>query len=458
MEAGPSDVMAWLDEGLLKPLESIFYEGPPTYSWKNVHWWLQRHAWVFLYPSNEQCSTLQCCCRCCSSLAVQEAAFAALQGHRDHKALVYLAFPAAGAVEPVKGVLGVTGASTSNVVQRSSACAVLALLSALSPALQAPSDLKLITVHTISVALLHLLHYCFVVQACSNTAANRNQSSPEVVARHTPAQLVAPARVDSAGAGLTGRGAAQDGQALIQKVSSIAQQELLAMVRGVMRATDELDTSAVAVANALCLCLAIFCERFDAAASKATATIIRSGGSFAILLFFICALVETLKCWAGAEDLIRLLAIKQLRMPQLLLKMSELDTVYPTYSGAMYLALQLVRQEIRGSTPMERSFRALCRHHNVHTNLETMLPRYSFGGHFEILMLPCALRLLAVFAVQLPGQDTPVLPGAEAYGNAAVAYFDAGDFEPSALGEACTAACDTQKCRACPTDMLWPLL
>ena len=198
-------------------------------------------------------------------------------------AVVWLAFPVAGAVESVEGVLGVTGPSASNVVQRSSACAVLALLSALSLALQAASDSKVLIVRTISVSLSHLLHCCLVVQACTTTAADNTQSLPEVVPQHTPAQLVAPTSINSAGVGLTGRCVSQDGQALMQKVIGIAQQELLAMVRDVMRSKNELDTSAVAVANALCVCLAKFCESFDAAASKATATIIISGESFAVL-------------------------------------------------------------------------------------------------------------------------------------------------------------------------------
>ena len=225
-------------------------------------------------------------------MAVQETTFAAFQGHRDHKAVVSLAFPVAGAVKPVKGVLGVTGPSASDVDQRSSACAVLALLSALSLALQAASDSIVPTVRTISVALSHLLHYCLVVQACTTTAANNTRSSPEIVARHTPAQLVAPARVEPAGVGLTGGGAAQDFQALIQKVTGIAQQELLAMFRDVVRGKDELEPSAVAVANALCFCLAKFCERLDAAASEATAKIFESGEFFAVSQFFICALVK----------------------------------------------------------------------------------------------------------------------------------------------------------------------
>ena len=150
-------------------------------------------------------------------------------------------------------------------------------------------------------------------------------------------------------------------------------------------------------------------------------------------------MVKTLKCLAGAEDLIRLLGAVQLSMPQLHFEcLAELDTVRSTFDGAMYLALQLVQQEIGGSAPLERSFRALCRHRNVHTNLETLLPRYSAGVAL-CFRLSCALRLLAAFAVQLPGQDTPMLLGAEAYGNAAVAYFNAGKFEPAAWGEACTA-------------------
>ena len=255
---------------------------------------------------------MQRCCRSCSSVAVQEATFAALQGHRDHKAVVCLAFSVGGAFEAAKGVLRVTGPSASDVVQRSSACAVLALLSALSPALQAASDSAVQIVYTISVALSNLRHYCLVVQACTTTAAKNTQSSLEDVVPHTPAQLVAPARVDPAGMGLTGKCRALDDQVLIQNVTDIAQQELLAMVRDVMRGTDELEHSAVALANALCACLAKFCESFNAAASKATATIIRTGESFAVLLFFICALVKSLKCRAGAEDLIRLLGTKPL--------------------------------------------------------------------------------------------------------------------------------------------------
>ena len=137
-------------------------------------------------------------------------------------------------------------------------------------------------VHTISVALSHLLHYCLVVQACTTTGANNIQSSPEVVARHMPAQLDALARIVSAGVALFGKCGAQDGQALTQKVTNIAQQELLALVRDVIRGTDELEPSAVAVANALCLCLAKFCEIFDVASSNAAAEIIRTGESFAV--------------------------------------------------------------------------------------------------------------------------------------------------------------------------------
>ena len=246
----------------------IGYEGMPGYIYN------------LATSSSPQCSV---CCRSCSSVAVQEAAFAALQGRRDHMAVVYLAVPVAGAVEPVEGDFDVTGPAASDVVQRSSACAVMALLSALSLTLQAASDSKVPIFHAISVALEHLLHYCLVVQACTTTAANNAQSSLEVVARHTPAQLDAPARLDSAGVGLTGRCVAQDCQALIQKVTGVAQQELLAMVRDVMRGTDELEASAAGMANALCLCLAKFCERFDAAASKATANFIRIGESFAVL-------------------------------------------------------------------------------------------------------------------------------------------------------------------------------
>ena len=143
-------------------------------------------------------------------------------------------------------------------------------------------------------------------------------------------------------------------------------------------------------------------------------------------------------------------------------QLSMLDTLYPTFNGAINLAVQLVQQVVGGSTPLERSFRALCRHHNVQTNLETMLPQCSAGDGL-CLMLSCILQLLAAFAVQLPEQDMPMLPAAEAYGNAAVAYFNAGNFkhagkvEPAALGEACTAGSDIQNCCACPTYELYPL-
>ena len=144
-------------------------------------------------------------------------------------------------------------------------------------------------------------------------------------------------------------------------------------------------------------------------------------------------------------------------MPQVLPELTELVTVKSTINGAIYLALQLVQQEIGGLTPLERSFRALCRHRNVHTNLETMLPRFSAGGRAG-LILPCALRLLAAFAVQPSGQDTPMLPAAEAYGSAAVAYFNTGKFEPAALGEACSAdSADTKDCHAYAADELYPL-
>ena len=177
-------------------------------------------------------------------MAVQEAAFAAFHGHRDHKAVVWLAFPLAGAAESVESDLGVSGPSSSDLVQRSSACAVLALLSALSLALRAASHSRVLIVHTASYALSHLLHYCLVVQACTTTAASNDQSSPEVVARQTPAQLDTPARMASAGVGLTGNCGASYGRALIQTVTGIAQQELLAMVRDVVRGTDVLQGAA----------------------------------------------------------------------------------------------------------------------------------------------------------------------------------------------------------------------
>ena len=286
-----SEELAWVIEGLFRPVALLLWGEPieTAPSWrtrvKHVNQWLQRHAWIFTLPSDEQYTTVQRCCRSCSSLAVQEATMAALQGHRDHKAVVRIAFPVAGA-ETAKDVLGVTGPSASHVVQRSSACAVLALLSALSLTLQGADDpTTLLIVHTISVALSNLLHYCLVVQACTTTAANNTRSLPEVVVPHTPAQLVAPARMGSAGVGLTGTCGALDGQALIQLVTAIAQQELLNLVRDVGRGMDELENPEnplVYKANALCACLAKFCERFDAAASKATADIIQSGDCFAV--------------------------------------------------------------------------------------------------------------------------------------------------------------------------------
>ena len=138
-------------------------------------------------------------------------------------------------------------------------------------------------------------------------------------------------------------------------------------------------------------------------------------------------------------------------------QLSMLYTRNYKHSGAVCLALRLVHQEFWGSMPLKRSFMALCRHCNVQANLETMLPQLSSGAEY-FLWLSCTLQLLAAFAVQLPGQDTPLLPAAEAYGDAAVAYSDAAIFDKVAVREACTAgSADTKCCHAYAADVLQPL-
>ena len=146
MQAGVSNELASVEKGLYEPIASILWTESAAISWKTrlqrAHEWKQRQAWVLIFPSNEQITHNAAFLQVLQLHGSSKSRTCCFARDRDHTAVVCLVIPVAGAAKPVKGVLGVTGPSASNVAQRSFACAVLALLSALSLALQAANGSK----------------------------------------------------------------------------------------------------------------------------------------------------------------------------------------------------------------------------------------------------------------------------------------------------------------------------